>query len=56
MAGMADEFAKRNAKIFGISVDPVDSHRKWKADVGILSGNSVDYPLLADTELKVAKH
>ncbi len=55
MAGMTAEFTKRNAKILGISVDPVDSHHKWKADIESLSGNSVDYPLIADTELKVAK-
>lgn len=55
MAGMIDEFAKRNAKILGISVDPVDSHQKWKADIESLSGNKVDYPLIGDPELKVAK-
>ncbi len=33
MAGLADEFARRNTKVIGISVDPVDSHHKWKADI-----------------------
>jgi alkyl hydroperoxide reductase subunit AhpC len=55
MAGMADDFAKRKAKILGISVDPVDSHHKWKADIETLSGNKVGYPMIGDPELKVAK-
>ncbi|MEM1162320.1 MAG: peroxiredoxin [Pseudomonadota bacterium] len=55
MAGMIDEFAKRNCKILGISVDPVDSHVKWKADIETVSGNAVDYPMIGDPELKVAK-
>lgn len=55
MAGLRDEFAKRNAKIIGISVDPVDSHHKWKEDIQKASGHKVDYPLIADRELKVAK-
>lgn len=55
MAGMKEEFAKRNTKILGISVDPVESHRKWKADIEAVTGNSVDYPLIGDPELKVAK-
>lgn len=55
MAGMADEFAKRNAKIIGISVDPVENHHKWKADIQAVSGNTVGYPMIGDTDLKVAK-
>ncbi|MGF1503088.1 MAG: peroxiredoxin [Paracoccaceae bacterium] len=55
MAGLKDDFAKRNTKILGISVDPVDSHNKWKADIEQISGNPVDYPLIGDPELKVAK-
>src|SRR5690606_9674751 len=55
MAGLKDEFARRNAKIIGISVDPVDSHHKWKADIEKASGHKVDYPLIADRDLKVAK-
>lgn len=55
MAGMADEFAKRNAKIIGISVDPVEDHHKWKTDIETVSGNSVGYPMIGDTDLKVAK-
>jgi alkyl hydroperoxide reductase subunit AhpC len=55
MAGMMDEFTTRNTKILGISVDPVESHTRWKADIETLSGNVVDYPLIGDTDLKVAK-
>ena len=55
MAGLSDEFAKRNAKIIGISVDPVDDHHKWKSDIEAVSGNAVGYPMIGDPELKVAK-
>lgn len=55
MAGMADEFARRNAKIIGISVDPVEDHHRWKADITTVTGNEVGYPMIGDPELKVAK-
>ncbi len=55
MAGMQDEFAARDCKILGISVDPVDSHHKWKADIETLSGHAVDYPLIGDPTLEIAK-
>ena len=55
MAGMIGEFGKRNCKILGISVDPVESHQKWKADIESVSGNAVSYPMIGDPELKVAK-
>ena len=55
VAGLAGEFAKRNVKIIGISVDPVDSHLKWKQDIVDVTGHAVDYPLIGDPELKVAK-
>ena len=55
MAGMAGEFAKRGAKILGISVDPVEDHHRWKADIQAISGNSVSYPMIGDPDLKVAK-
>jgi alkyl hydroperoxide reductase subunit AhpC len=55
MAGLADDFAKRNCKIIGISVDPVESHHEWKKDIHKVTGNAVDYPLIGDPELKVAK-
>ena len=55
VAGLADEFGKRNVKILGISVDPVESHDKWKADIRTATGFEVEYPLIGDRDLKVAK-
>lgn len=55
VAGMADDFAKRNCKILGISVDAIEDHHKWKADIRKISGHQVSYPLIGDPELKVAK-
>jgi thioredoxin-dependent peroxiredoxin len=55
MAGLEDEFRKRNAKIIGISVDPVQDHDRWKADIEKATGFRVDYPLIGDKDLKVAK-
>ena len=55
MAGLKEEFARRNAKMIGISVDPVDNHRKWKNDIEKLSGNKVEYPMIGDPQLTVAK-
>ncbi len=55
MAGLKGEFDKRNAKILGISVDPVESHKKWASDIQTATGHAVNYPLIGDSELKVAK-
>jgi alkyl hydroperoxide reductase subunit AhpC len=55
VAGLADEFEKRNAKIIGISVDPVDSHNAWKTDIETATGHVVSYPLIGDADLAVAK-
>lgn len=55
MAGLKGEFEKRNAKIIGISVDPVESHEKWKVDIQTAAGHAVNYPMIGDPELKVAK-
>lgn len=55
MAGLQAKFAERGCKIIGISVDPVESHVKWKEDIKEVTGNPVDYPLIGDPELKVAK-
>ncbi|WP_421915944.1 peroxiredoxin [Mesorhizobium sp.] len=55
MAGLEGEFKKRNVKIIGISVDPVESHGKWKDDIKTATGQSVNYPLIGDKDLKVAK-
>ena len=55
MAGLQPEFAKRNCKIIGLSVDPVTSHGKWSADIEETQGHKVNYPMIGDPELKVAK-
>jgi len=55
MQSIAPEFAKRGAKILGISVDPIENSNKWKDDIETATGNRVTYPLIGDTELKVAK-
>jgi thioredoxin-dependent peroxiredoxin len=55
MAGLQQEFAKRNCKIIGLSVDPVGSHGKWAADIEETQGHRVNYPMIGDPELKVAK-
>ncbi|NMG40428.1 redoxin domain-containing protein [Chelativorans sp. ZYF759] len=55
MAGLEDEFRKRNVKIIGISIDPVADHDRWKADIETATGYRVDYPLIGDRDLKVAK-
>jgi len=55
MAGIADQFAARNTKIIGLSVDSVDDHQRWKADIADATGNTVKYPMIGDTEMTVAK-
>lgn len=55
MAGLEDEFRKRNAKIIGISIDPVEDHDRWKEDIHKATGFRVEYPLIGDRDLKVAK-
>jgi thioredoxin-dependent peroxiredoxin len=55
MAKIEPEFTKRNAKLIGLSVDPVDSHSRWLSDIEETQGASVKYPIIADSELAVAK-
>lgn len=55
MAGLEPEFAKRGVKIIGLSVDPVATHTKWEVDIEETSGFKVNYPMIGDPELKVAK-
>jgi alkyl hydroperoxide reductase subunit AhpC len=55
MAGLKSEFDKRNCKIIGLSVDPVDNHKKWSDDIKKAQGHAVNYPLIGDTRLEVAK-
>jgi alkyl hydroperoxide reductase subunit AhpC len=55
MAGLAPEFNKRNVKIIGLSVDPLSSHAKWAGDIEETQGHAVNYPMIGDPELKIAK-
>ena len=55
MAGLAGEFAKRNCKIIGLSVDSVDDHVAWSKDIEETQGHAVTYPMIGDTDLAVAK-
>jgi len=55
MAGLADEFAKRNCKIIGLSVDSVEDHVEWSKDIEETQGHPVTFPLIGDTDLAVAK-
>jgi len=55
MAGLQPEFSKRNCKIIGLSVDPVTNHSKWAKDIEETQGHRVDYPMIGDPELKIAK-
>jgi alkyl hydroperoxide reductase subunit AhpC len=55
VAKLKGEFAKRNTKVIGLSVDPVDSHSKWAADIEETQGAKVDYPLIGDSTLAVSK-
>jgi thioredoxin-dependent peroxiredoxin len=55
MAKIKPEFEKRNTKIIGLSVDPVESHRRWSNDIKETQGYSPNYPMMGDPELKIAK-
>ncbi len=55
VAALETQFAQRGAKVIGLSVDPVSSHSKWAVDIRDVSGHTVNYPIIGDTELKVAK-
>jgi alkyl hydroperoxide reductase subunit AhpC len=55
MAGLQQEFQKRNCKILGLSVDPVVNHTKWAKDIEETQGHAVNYPMIGDPTLEVAK-
>lgn len=55
MAKLEPEFKKRNCKIIGLSVDPVDNHTKWAKDIEETQGHKVNYPMIGDSDLAVAK-
>ena len=55
MAGLKPEFDKRNTKIIGLSVDPVSDHKSWVKDIQETQGHAINYPLVGDEDLTVAK-
>jgi thioredoxin-dependent peroxiredoxin len=55
MAKLKPEFDKRHTKIVGLSVDPVDYHKRWSQDIKETQGYAPNYPMIGDTDLKVAK-
>jgi alkyl hydroperoxide reductase subunit AhpC len=55
MAGLEAEFAKRNTKVIGLSIDPVDNHAEWAKDIEETQGHRVNFPMIGDHDLAVAK-
>ena len=55
MAGLMPEFSKRNARVIGLSVDPVSDHNEWVKDIEETQGHAVTYPLIGDSNLEIAK-
>jgi thioredoxin-dependent peroxiredoxin len=55
MARIKPEFDRRNAKIIALSADPVDDHKRWASDIEETQGAAPNYPIIGDSELKVAK-
>ncbi|MET0336066.1 MAG: peroxiredoxin [Rhizobacter sp.] len=55
MAGIEKHFTERNTKLIGLSVDPVENHAKWAVDIQETQGHAVNYPMIGDTDLAVAK-
>ena len=55
VAHLVPEFEKRNVKVIGLSVDPVDNHAQWAADIEETQGAAVGFPMIADTDLAVGK-
>jgi alkyl hydroperoxide reductase subunit AhpC len=55
MAGLKPEFDKRNCRIIGLSVDPVESHHRWEGDIAEVTGHAVTYPMIGDPTLEVSK-
>jgi alkyl hydroperoxide reductase subunit AhpC len=55
MARQKSEFDRRNTKIIGLSVDPVDNHKRWSADIEETQGYAPNYPMIGDTDLRISK-
>jgi thioredoxin-dependent peroxiredoxin len=54
VAALLPEFEKRNTKVIGLSVDPVDSHRRWENDIADVTGQRVNFPMIADPDREIA--
>jgi thioredoxin-dependent peroxiredoxin len=54
VAALKPEFEKRNVKVIGLSVDPVESHHTWEGDIKDVTGNAVNFPMIADPDRKVS--
>ena len=54
VAALKSEFDRRNTKVIGLSVDPLDSHNQWKGDIADVTGHALNFPLIADPDRKVA--
>lgn len=54
VAKLMPEFTRRNTKVIGLSVDPVESHHKWESDIEDVTGNAVNFPMIADPDRKVS--
>ena len=55
VARLKPEFEKRNCKVIGLSIDPVDDHSAWASDIEETQGHAVNFPMIGDTDLGVAK-
>jgi alkyl hydroperoxide reductase subunit AhpC len=55
MAKLKPEFDKRNTKVIGLSIDPVDDHKRWAKDIEETQGTAINYPMIGDPDLTVAK-
>lgn len=56
VAQLSDEWAKRNTKVIGLSVDGVEEHKEWKSDIESFANAKADFPIIADESLDVSKH
>jgi len=54
VAALKPEFDKRDVKVIGLSVDPVDSHERWESDIADVTGNTVNFPMIADPDRTIA--
>ncbi len=55
MASLKPEFDKRNVKVMGLSVDPVENHERWSEDIADATGHAPNYPMIGDTDLAISK-